>query len=137
MCKNPEIKATIDKIAFEKRGYMTIYLEDGRILSVPIRNYPNLKQIPARLRENWMILDGQYLTFLGQSQIFSITEFMAVTHEQPSITYEKQRFKKEYTKALRESQEVTSHIKQHGTKGLKTLDDLLNNFANKSDTKHN
>ena len=78
MCKNPEIKATIDKIAFEKRGYMTIYLEDGRILSVPIRNYPNLKQIPIRLRENWMILDGQYLTFLGQSQIFSITEFMAV-----------------------------------------------------------
>ena len=78
MCKNPEIKAKIDKIAFEKRGYMTIYLEDGRILSVPIRNYPSLKQIPVRLRENWMILDGQYLTFLRQSQIFSIIEFMAV-----------------------------------------------------------
>ncbi|MBO4601620.1 MAG: hypothetical protein J5651_00475 [Salinivirgaceae bacterium] len=76
MCKNPKVKAAIDKIAFEKRGYMSIYLEDGRYLAVPIKNYPDLKEIPYRLRDNWTILDGQYFTFLGQSQIFSITEFL-------------------------------------------------------------
>ena len=76
MCK-ADIHTAIKKLAFERRGFLTVYLEDGRILSVPLRDYPDIKRLNAKQRNSWTILDDQFFTFIERPEVFySITDLM-------------------------------------------------------------
>lgn len=76
MCK-ANINTAIKKLSFERRGFFSLYLEDGRILSVPLRNYPDIKRLNTKQRNSWTILDDQFFTFIERPEVFySISDIM-------------------------------------------------------------
>lgn len=81
MCKIEGITVVLKKISFEKRGYITLYLEDGRILNAPLRHYPDIKKLTARQRDEWFIMDDQYFAFNRQPEVYSVSDFLTLHPE--------------------------------------------------------
>ena len=79
MCKITDIKTGIKKLDFlSRRGKMTVYLTDGRELTVTLAFYPEIKKLSLKDRNDWIILDEQFFTFTKLSKIFSIKDLMVL-----------------------------------------------------------
>lgn len=77
MCKMKDTNLSILKLSFsEKRGKMAVYLSDGRVVFVPISNYPEIKHLNQKQREDWMVVDDQYFTFEAISKIYSVKDIL-------------------------------------------------------------
>lgn len=77
MCKYKDISIGIRKLDFsEKRGKMSVYLTDGRIIIVPVSMFPEIHKLRKSQREDYMIMDDQYFTFDATSKIFSIKDLL-------------------------------------------------------------
>lgn len=76
MCKIQGVTAELHKIAFERRGYITFYFEDKRIVSVPLSNFPTIKKLNAKQRKDWEVIDDQYFSFLAINEIYSIKDIL-------------------------------------------------------------
>ena len=79
MCKIKDIKTGIKKLDFTHyRGKMAVSLTDGRVIVVPLSLLPDIKKLPLKERNKWMILDGQFFTFANLSKVYSIKEIMSL-----------------------------------------------------------
>ena len=79
MCKSSEINIGIKELNFtEKRGKMIVFLTDGREIIVPLSFFPDIKKMPLKKRNEWMILDDQFFTFEHLSTIYSIKDIMRI-----------------------------------------------------------
>lgn len=80
MCKDKNMTVGIRKLDFTKlRGRMIVSLTDGRDISLPISYFPEIKKLPLKERNDWMILDDQFFTFTSLSKIFSVVDVMKVS----------------------------------------------------------
>ncbi len=70
------LSPVIDKIKFEHRGKMTVLLEDGRILIVPLSLFPSIKKLSEVQRKRWHISDGQIILFKDCAEVFHIEQFL-------------------------------------------------------------
>lgn len=79
MCKNPDIKVGIKSLDFMRyRGKLSARLTDGREIIVPISFFPDIKKLSLNERNEWMILDDQFFTFLHLSKVYSIKDLMEI-----------------------------------------------------------
>ncbi len=79
MCKSSEINIGIKELNFtDKRGKMIVFLTDGREIIVPLSFFPDIKKMPLKKRNEWMILDDQFFTFEHLSTIYSIKDIMRI-----------------------------------------------------------
>lgn len=79
MCKSSEINIGIKELNFtDKRGKMIVLLTDGREIIVPLSFFPDIKKMPLKKRNEWMILDDQFFTFEHLSTIYSIKDIMRI-----------------------------------------------------------
>jgi len=69
-------KPVIDRVLFEKKGMMSIYLEDGRIIIVPLSKFPSIKRLSAKQRTKYSIADGQVIIFLDCDEVFHIEQIL-------------------------------------------------------------
>lgn len=77
MCKFKDIDLGIKKLDFKmKRGYMTVFLTDGRLVMVPVSMFPDIKRLPMSGREDYLIIDDQYFSFEGLSRIYSVKDVL-------------------------------------------------------------
>ena len=77
MCKFKDTDLGIKKLDFGlKRGMMTVFLTDGRVVMVPVGLFPDIKHLTRKQREEWMILDDQYFTFEHDSRIYSVKDVL-------------------------------------------------------------
>ena len=70
------ITPVIDKITFEIKGKMNIYLEDRRILIVPLSLFPSIKKLTESQRRKWHISDGQIIIFQDCDEVFHLEQFL-------------------------------------------------------------
>jgi hypothetical protein len=61
------------------RGKMLVRLTDGREVIVPISFFPDIKQMPVKERQKWMVLDDQYFTFENMTRIYSVLDVLKVS----------------------------------------------------------
>ncbi|TSA51003.1 MAG: DUF2442 domain-containing protein [Sphingobacteriales bacterium] len=66
----------IDKLKFDQKGKMSIYLEDGRILIVPLALFPSIKKLSEGERKKYHISDGQIILFKNCDEVFHIEQFL-------------------------------------------------------------
>jgi hypothetical protein len=76
MCKYKDTDLGIKKLDFEKRGFMTVYLTDGRVVLVPVSLFPDIKRLTRAQREDYMIMDDQYFSFEAMSKIYSVKDVL-------------------------------------------------------------
>ena len=48
----------IKKVAFPVRGKMSVQLEDGRMIIVPLSSFPSIKKVPVKARSKWYLMGG-------------------------------------------------------------------------------
>ena len=70
------IRPTIKKVSFEKRGYISIYLADGRLLFAPLKLYPSIKKMDLEKRKKYFITDGQILIWDTCNEVFHLEQFL-------------------------------------------------------------
>ena len=79
MCKFKDTTLGIKKLDFNvKRGAMAAFLTDGREVIVPVRMFPEIKNLSKEQREDYMIMDDQYFSFEAISKIFSVKDILRV-----------------------------------------------------------
>lgn len=79
MCKFKDTTLGIKKLDFNvKRGAMAAFLTDGREVIVPVKMFPEIKNLSKKQREDYMIMDDQYFSFEAISKIFSVTDILRV-----------------------------------------------------------
>lgn len=73
------VSTTIDRVDFTKlRGKISVYLTDGRIIIVPINMFPDIKKLSMKQRKQYFIVEGQYLAFMRQPEMYPVTDFLKV-----------------------------------------------------------
>lgn len=79
MCKFKDTTLGIKKLDFNvKRGAMAAFLTDGREVIVPVKMFPEIKNLSKKQREDYMIMDDQYFSFESISKIFSVKDILRV-----------------------------------------------------------
>lgn len=79
MCKFKDTTLGIKKLDFNvKRGAMAAFLTDGREVIVPVKMFPEIKNLSKKQREDYMIMDDQYFSFEAISKIFSVTDILCI-----------------------------------------------------------
>ena len=77
MCKYKDTTLGIKKLDFNvKRGAMGVFLTDGREVIVPVKMFPEIKNMSKKQREDYMIMDDQYFSFDAISKIFSVKDIL-------------------------------------------------------------
>ena len=68
----------IAKISFKSKGKITVYLNDGRIIILPLNNFPSLKKLPGGERKKYTLLinpeDNNMRGILFDQKILFATE---------------------------------------------------------------
>ena len=79
MCKFKDTTLGIKKLDFNvKRGAMAAFLTDGREVIVPVKMFPEIKNLSRKQREDYMIMDDQYFSFEAISKIFSVKDILRI-----------------------------------------------------------
>lgn len=79
MCKFKDTTLGIKKLDFNvKRGAMAAFLTDGREVIVPVKMFPEIKNLSKKQREDYMIMDDQYFSFEAISKIFFVKDILRV-----------------------------------------------------------
>lgn len=77
MCNYKDTTLGIKKLDFNvKRGAMAVFLTDGREVIVPVKMFPDIKNLSKKQREDYMIMDDQYFSFDAISKIFSVKDIL-------------------------------------------------------------
>lgn len=75
------ISPAIDRIAFKHRGKLNIYLQDGRIIIIPLSLFPSIKKLSETQRKKYHIADGQIIIFNDCDEVFHIEQFLGSEQE--------------------------------------------------------
>lgn len=79
MCRIPNVQLGIKDLNFTaRRGKFIARLTDGREITIPVSMFPDIKQMPVKERNKWMILDDQYFTFENNSRVYSLLDLLKV-----------------------------------------------------------
>ena len=67
-------KICIKKINFDTVGKISLKLEDGRVIIVPLKYFPDIKKLPVEKRKKYTIVDDRTILFFYSEicYIFSI-----------------------------------------------------------------
>lgn len=69
-------KPEIVRISFLKAGFITLHLEDGRILSAPLTEFPGIAQLSSTQRRQYSIIDDTILLFRDDDEVYHIQDFL-------------------------------------------------------------
>ena len=79
MCKMKDVTVGIRDLNFTAhRGKMLARLTDGREVLIPVSFFPDIKQMPVKERQKWMVLDDQYFTFENMTRVYSVLDLLRV-----------------------------------------------------------
>lgn len=85
ICKYMEgffgLKPVIKKLSFEKRGFITFHLMDGRIIHSPLSRFPSIQKLTLPQRKKWQILDDQLFTWNDCNEVFHIEQVLGKESE--------------------------------------------------------
>ena len=68
----------IEKVLFDTPGKITLKLEDGRIVIVPLKNFPELHKLPVEKRKKYTIVDDRTILFTYSDSIYHLEDFMGL-----------------------------------------------------------
>ena len=68
----------IEKINFDLAGKISLKLEDGRIVIVPIKYFPDLEKLPIEKRKKYTIVDDRTVLFQFSDNVYHLEDFIGL-----------------------------------------------------------
>jgi hypothetical protein len=56
-------KICIEKLNFDSAGKISLKLEDGRVIIVPLKYFPDIQKLPVEKRKKYTIVDDRTILF--------------------------------------------------------------------------
>ena len=69
---------SIEKILFDIAGKITIKLEDGRLLIVPLKYFPEIQKMSVDKRKKYTIVDDRTILFLHSDSVYHLEDFVGL-----------------------------------------------------------
>ena len=66
-------------IDFRDDNTLRLYLDDKKEASVSLSNFPVIAQLNDEQREDFEIIDQQYLSFLAIDEVYHVTDLLNLT----------------------------------------------------------
>lgn len=76
LLKNKTI--SIQKILFDMPGKISIKLEDGRIIIVPLKYFPELQKLTVDERKKYTVVDDRTILFSNSDSVYHLEDFMGL-----------------------------------------------------------
>ena len=76
--KLKNISISIEKLKFDKPGKLTLLLEDGRMVIIPLKYFPELKKLSVDKRKKYTIVDDRTVLFTYLDSIYHLEDFMGL-----------------------------------------------------------
>ena len=73
-----ESKICIEKLNFDLAGKISLKLEDGRIIIVPIKYFPDIQKLPVEKRKKYTIVDDRTVLFAFSDSVYHLEDFMGL-----------------------------------------------------------
>ena len=70
------VKPVIQRITFKKTGYVGVELADGRLLYLPLSNFPGIANLTPNQRRQYSIIDDTILMFRDDDEVYHIQDFL-------------------------------------------------------------
>ena len=71
----------IQKLNFDIPGKITIKLEDGRIIIVPLKYFPDIKKLSVEKRKKYTIVDDRTVLFYYSDSIYHLEDFLGLENK--------------------------------------------------------
>ncbi|MFD2201861.1 hypothetical protein [Shivajiella indica] len=69
---------SIIHVQFKGNTLMEIELDNGRTFFIQLDEFPEIKKLSRNEKEDFEVIDGNYLSFLNIDKIYSIKELIGV-----------------------------------------------------------
>jgi hypothetical protein len=71
----------IVKLNFDIAGKITLKLEDGRLIIVPLKCFPDIQKLPVEKRKKYTIVDDRTILFSYSDSIYYLEDFMGLENK--------------------------------------------------------
>jgi hypothetical protein len=68
----------IEKLNFDIAGKITLKLEDGRLIIVPLKYFPDIQKLPVEKRKKYTIVDDRTILFVYSNSVYHLEDFMGL-----------------------------------------------------------
>jgi len=83
------IHPIILKVGFNKRGFISVFLEDGRIIYAPLANYPSISEMNDAERKKYHITADQVIIWDTCDEVFHLEQFLGREQDYSYNSYHK------------------------------------------------
>jgi hypothetical protein len=71
-------KICIKKINFDIVGKISLKLEDGRLIIIPLKYFPDIKKLPVEKRKKYTIVNDRTILFFYSDSVYHLEDFMGL-----------------------------------------------------------
>ena len=71
-------KIAIEKINFDIVGKISLKLEDGRVIIVPLKYFPDIQKMSVEKRKKYTIVDDRTILFAHSDNVYHLEDFMGL-----------------------------------------------------------
>jgi hypothetical protein len=68
----------IEKLSFDLVGKISLNLEDGRVIIVPLKYFPDIQKMPVEKRKKYTIVDDRTVIFAHSDTVYHLEDFMGL-----------------------------------------------------------
>jgi hypothetical protein len=68
----------IEKLSFDLVGKISLKLEDGRVIIVPLKYFPDIQKMPVEKRKKYTIVDDRTVIFAHSDSVYHLEDFMGL-----------------------------------------------------------
>ena len=73
-----DTKIAIEKINFDIVGKISLKLEDGRVIIVPLKYFPEIQKLSVEKRKKYTIVDDRTVLFAHSDNVYHLEDFMGL-----------------------------------------------------------
>ena len=77
--KNSSI--SISKLNFDIAGKISLKLEDGRVIIVPLKYFPDIQKLTVEKRKKYTIVDDRTVLFSYSDLVYHLEDFMGLVNK--------------------------------------------------------
>jgi len=77
--KNSSI--SISKLNFDIAGKISLKLEDGRVIIVPLKYFPDIQKLTVEKRKKYTIVDDRTVLFCYSDLVYHLEDFMGLENK--------------------------------------------------------
>ena len=74
-------KMAIEKINFDIAGKISLKLEDGRVIIVPLKYFPEIQKLSVDKRKKHTIVDDRTVLFAHSNNVYHLEDFIGLESE--------------------------------------------------------